>query len=413
MLRVCAGILVCFGLIAGAIPQSLSPIYRVDELRRLAISPELDGIMQPEEWEPLSTDGGVQSYFQWEPGRIFWAATANVDQAIVLSADLSADGWLKGGDNLEIRIYLKEDQPTFTVRLLDASTPAYRWQNGSVPPGSIRFEYRKSGDNWTLEASLETGPNIAAEGRSVGIRIDSEPAADEPRADTDMRGLANVTLNFDTHKNLPPGIKWKPIFANRTIAVADAFRVTYDLERQFDGPKPIKFEFRAEGLAQGDMATINQPLGPFDNNNRNRFEIQSPIRLEAKPGWRVVRAKLYDATGEAFVMRSSMRVAPLVDITSDASKIMRPGSRWRGKVTLNSNAISRLEGAIRIEAPNGWTVNSGQESQFRIGGARGRADTRFDIDIPENAYGEYYIVVTAVIGNSVVRQPIAVLIESE
>jgi len=387
--------------------------YRVEELRRLALSPQIDGVMQPEEWEPLSTDGGLPAFFQWEPGKLHWAGTAPAGKAITLSLDLSGDGWLRGRDNLEIRVLIKEEGPTFTVRLLDASTPAYAWINGSVPPGAIRFEVRPSGDQWTLEATLEAGPEIAKEGRTVGVRVETEDGASDPRTGTEMRLLANVSLNFDSHKLLPPGITWRPVIANRTIAVADPLRLSYTLQRQFDGPKPIKYEFRAEGLAAEDMGTIQQPLAAFDDRNQNRFEVMSPIRPEARPGWRIVRAKLYDATGNAFVLRSSVRIAPLLDLSANAPTMVRPGSRWRGRISLQSNSLNRLEGMVRIDAPTGWTVHGGQDATFRIGGARGRAETRFDIEIPPTAMGEYYIIVTAVVGDREVRQPIAVLVESE
>lgn len=401
------------GLIALVGYANAQATYRVEELRRLALSPQLDGVMQPEEWEPLSTGGGLPAFFQWEPGKLHWAGTAPRGKAITLSLDLSGDGWLRGRDNLEIRVFIKEEGPTFTVRLLDASTPAYTWLNGSVPPGAIRFEARPSGEQWTLEATLEVGPEVAKEGRTVGVRVETEDGAGEPRTGTEMRSLANVTLNFDSHKLLPAGITWRPVIANRTIAVVDPLRLSYNLQRQFDGPKPIKYEFRAEGLAAEDIGIIQQPLADFDGRNQNRFEIMSPIRRQARPGWRIVRAKLYDATGDAFVLRSSVRIAPLIDITANAPPVVRPGSRWRGRLTLQSNSLNRMEGIVRIEAPMGWTVHSGQETRFRISGARGRAESRFDIEIPATAVGEYYLVVTAVIGDSEVRQPIAVLVESE
>src|SRR5208283_2501321 len=76
----------------------------VKQTDRLALTPKLDGKIDPEEWDPFSSQGGLDTYFQWEPRKLHMAARVPVGQDLIVSLDLKGDGWLVGKDNVEVRV---------------------------------------------------------------------------------------------------------------------------------------------------------------------------------------------------------------------------------------------------------------------------------------------------------------------
>ena len=86
-------------VLAQAGPELTRPQGVTDPLR-LALTPQLDGVVMDQEWDQLvqTPDGPV--FFQWEPGAIYWAAKAKPGTDVVLSLDLAGDGWLVGDDNI-------------------------------------------------------------------------------------------------------------------------------------------------------------------------------------------------------------------------------------------------------------------------------------------------------------------------
>ena len=85
----------------------------------LALTPVLDGRLDPEEWLPIEMSAGFAGYLQWEPGALHFAGVAPKDTDVVLYLDLSADGWLVGDDNREIRIRFDIGTAVATARVLD------------------------------------------------------------------------------------------------------------------------------------------------------------------------------------------------------------------------------------------------------------------------------------------------------
>src|SRR5258706_9110170 len=94
-----------FLLLALAQPVSspFSAPLSVAEPDRLALTPKLDGKIDPEEWDEL-TSQSAPTYLQWQPGAIHAAATLAKDQVMVVSLDLSNNGWLQGKDNVDVRV---------------------------------------------------------------------------------------------------------------------------------------------------------------------------------------------------------------------------------------------------------------------------------------------------------------------
>ena len=102
-------------------PTAFVSSFSVRETTRLALTPKLDGKLSEEEWDRFAIIDGVQTYFQWQPGKLHGAATLPVGKDLVASFDLQGDGWLVGADNVEVRISWNKGAPTVRERILDAT----------------------------------------------------------------------------------------------------------------------------------------------------------------------------------------------------------------------------------------------------------------------------------------------------
>jgi hypothetical protein len=106
-------------LVAAGVGSSDSYLQSLDVPQpiRLELTPTLDGVIAPEEWDPFSS----QTYMQWEPGKVYIAGQMPAGKDLVLSIDRKGDGWLVGRDNIEFRVSQKDGKAVVTVRELDAT----------------------------------------------------------------------------------------------------------------------------------------------------------------------------------------------------------------------------------------------------------------------------------------------------
>src|SRR4051812_13139307 len=59
---------------APQVPQPFIDREDIADLTRLALTPKLDGKIDTEEWDPFVQSNGMDTYFQWEPGKLYLAA---------------------------------------------------------------------------------------------------------------------------------------------------------------------------------------------------------------------------------------------------------------------------------------------------------------------------------------------------
>src|SRR5580658_4963297 len=50
--------------------QPFSTPFMIAEQNRIALTPKFDGRLDTEEWDPLNRSGDMQSFFEWEPGKL-------------------------------------------------------------------------------------------------------------------------------------------------------------------------------------------------------------------------------------------------------------------------------------------------------------------------------------------------------
>ena len=378
---------------------NLSAMPMIDTPVRLAITPVLDGKLEPEEWDQLAG----QTYFQWEPEILYWAAKAAENEEVVLSLDYNADGWLVGDDNLEVRIRMEGGEARVRVRFLDATDPAGpQWRDGGVPPEAIKLAASPAeGGGWILESSYtppyQSGP---VEGRKVGVRVDKVAAGLDLGEPYLPRGLAFVSLQMDSSNGLLPEMSWKPVINNRSIAREDRLKFRFEVSRDSESLNLTRYEFRGEGLARDVVASGNQPFPPF-SRNRASLNIDSVISKTAVPGWRVIRAEIAGPNGEPVLLRTSVRIADLIDFEIPLREPLRASTDMqviKTSITLRSQFTGRMEGMFSVEVPSDWSVTKNKEAKFSIFHSRGTTKIPVEIVVPRNIVGVFPITFKAKVG---------------
>lgn len=381
---------------------SMAPNQMVDNLVRLAVTPVLDGKIEAEEWDKLAESNGGMTYFQWEPETIYWASHVKADQEVVLSLDYNADGWLVGDDNLELRIKFEAGEPRVRVRFLDATDPTGPiWRDGGVPPEAVKVAAATSEGGWVLEGSyvppFRQGPEA---GKRLGVRVDNVPL------DLDLgeaylpRGLAFVNLQMDSSRSLLPGMSWRPVVNNRSIAREDRLKFKFEIMRDDESVVLNRYEYRGEGLAQAMVASGNQPFPPF-SKNKVGLEFDSIIARDAVSGWRVIRAEIQGPNQEPILLRTSIRIADVIDFEVPIKENLQASTDMqilRTNVILRSQFTGRIEGTFFTEVPQDWSVAKGKEQKFSIYHSRGTARIPIEIIVPRNTVGVFPVTFRAKVG---------------
>ncbi|MCG9896034.1 MAG: hypothetical protein MH204_11230 [Fimbriimonadaceae bacterium] len=406
---------ICLSTILASVQTDPLEVQRpplVTGVVRLANTPTLDGDMGPEEWDGFSKAGGLETWFQWEPGSLYWAGNVPPGRNLVLSLDQSADGWLVGRDNLEITLNLsRQGEPSVRIRTLDATIPGQPvWKVGGALPESVRLAAKPGTAGTFIEAAFTPAFGQAPEaGRRIGIRLDAIAEGEEVSEPFRPRGLAYCFLQTDAGLDLPIGISWRPEITNRNIARLDRIGLRFRVSREEGAWTPTRVEMRGEGAARESLAQVVQPTPGFDSRGNLTMAYDSVIAPGSEVGWRVIRATFQNAAGETFTLRSSIRLSELVDIELGFPRETRASADAqiiRGTVTLRSQFSGRLQGVFSLTAPSEWTVTRGREQNFLIYHTRGTARIPVEFVIPRGAAGTFPLVFRAKIGEETVERVI-------
>ncbi|MCW5939143.1 MAG: hypothetical protein KF884_03605 [Fimbriimonadaceae bacterium] len=383
-------------------PRGVHPV-------RLALTPLLDGRLEDEEWEPLSSTDEARTFFQWEPGSLYWAVRAPLGQDVVVSVDESGDGWLVGSDGWEFRIAYADNKPVLSARRLDATEPeGPAWVPVSVPPEALRMAVGIEGEDWILESQwIPFEPVAPAAGRKMGVRIDTVPTGSDLGPAYLPRALSFVSLQMDQGRNLPIGFSWRPEYMVRSVPVEDRFKVRFRFVREGE----VRFdqiEYRPEGLAAKEMTAGRLPFPEWNQKGQASNVYESAISGSARPGYRILRSTLTH-NGAATELRSSFRIAELVDFDVNLPKSLplSPEARIiRGSVDVRSNGMKRVDGKFSFSVHPDWTVTRGRQTDFSIYHSRGVRKVPLEIIVPKDTMGVFPLMFQAVIGDKTVSRTI-------
>lgn len=376
--------------------QPFSSAFVIAEPNRIALTPRIDGKLDDEEWDPLSTSPDMKSFFQWEPGKFHIAAIVPTGHDVVASIDLKANGWLIGKDNLEIRISNATGKATVTARVMDGTGIAGpKWID--VPGFSISSVVAASADavNTTFEATI-SDPGLGLiptdKGTKLMLRVDDPLSTDPPAPPYLPRSLAPVTLVLQRSAALPPGLFFNPEGIGRTSIAGDSTHIRLG----FNGSNSMKLqrlELHSEGFAKNDTNQIAVPFPRFDDKGRSYMDYNSGIADGSPEGYRVLKGTLTTSDNISAVLECCYRVGPLVDFEIPRINIPVANTDRSVKIGINikSNFVKRVTGSLSIVVPDPLRVLNGGDRKIAIFTNRGQDRDGFEIFVPLNVNGTYPI----------------------
>lgn len=377
------------------------PVPEVQAIR-LASTPTIDGDLGYEEWQRLEGQGPGDFYMQWEPGIYYFAARFPVVNDLVISLDLEGDGWLNGTENYELKLRNTDSDPILGVRrLLNIRQTGPEFRDGGILPTAVTLDWTRDGDNMVVEGAVRAYllPR-PVDGKTIGIRMDSVPGGIGLGEAYMPRPTSKVFLQFDSSENLASGLAWAPAIRHRSVVPQERITMRFGFERM--SPVEIRdISIRGEGAAADSLQSIRRSFPNWSRTGRAGVDFRSEIAPGSTLGWRVIRADLVGPEGDLGTVRTSVRIAPLVDITSSLPLMMEKKDEpqlLKGQIFLESNAVGTMRGTLNMGIPSEWTIVSGQDRSFRIGSPRGRSRNDFEIIIPADTEGTYFITATVTIG---------------
>lgn len=410
-----SSLLLSFGLLQTPAAQFTAP-FNVAETQRLAISPKIDGMLADEEWDELSNENGVQSFFEWEPRVLNIAAKIPANQDMIISLDMKPNGWLIGRENLEARVSMVDGKPKVTVRQLDATqTAGPKWID---LPGFVvasKVAATTTADSTIVELSL-VDPGIgmfnAKPGDAIAIRVDAVAPDTAPAEPYLPRTLTQIKLTNERTAALPVGLKADAEGPMRVVLPGEATKIRLTFNGTNDlGIKRIKM--RTEGLGR-DVTNLSEvPFPQFDNKKRAFVDFDTKVDRAAEPGYRVLRGSLAFDNGPEATIETSFRIAPTVDFELAQPLLQTKGEAQKIKLGyfIRSNSPRRLDGQYKVEAPSGFDIKSGSGGGFIVYDSRGSIHRVTEIEIPANAKGTFPIKFTAYFGDRQVEETTWLTIE--
>lgn len=376
---------------SGQTPQPFISPFVVAEPRRMALTPNLDGKLEEEEWDELSIDNTMRTYLNWEPGRIFAAAKVPAGSDLIVSFDMKANGWLVGSDNIEVRV---NDRGAITARRLDATNPnAPVWKDMPEIGVASKAVVAKDGASTIYEVALDdpaTGVFDIERETKFAVRFDAVAASTPPSDPIFPRIMAPVQLAMWRAAGLPNALHFNPEGQGRITQPGQDVKIRF----AFNGNDKIgidKFGVRSEGLVRDDTSLLVTPFPLFDNKGRTFIDYQTPVRKKASFGWRIARGTLTTTDGLNSILQMSYRVAPPFDIDLIREVIKRPkkSNKWRTSYTISSNSNARVEGSLTVTPPEGFRLTSAADTYFSIYSSFGRVKKSFDMEFLDPKPGTY------------------------
>ena len=367
----------------------------------MALTPVLDGSLSNEEWQPFGKD----TYLQWEPGVVYFAAVVSDGDDLVIDLDPDGDGWLNGVDNTELRISSGSKVAARTLDTTPRSGPV--WKSKSASNVSV-FTTAQDG-RWIVEGriTLDSSKTIK-EGSVIGIDMETMPSGASTGPAFLPRSLAYRTLGFDSAENLPDGMEWHSSTKLREVAKEDQLRMDFDISGKSDF---TSYKLHAEGWAQNMMASVAKPFPGFDRNGHASLQYRSDIASGATAGWRILNASILDADGKEHVLRTSFKIADLIELEvslPDRIKFSADGQTLKGRVDVRSMGVGRVEGEYAILAPQTWQVVKGGPQRILIFNPRSREPINLEFTLPPGATGDYPITFTVNVGNMAFTKTVVV-----
>ncbi|RYG38900.1 hypothetical protein EON81_02420 [bacterium] len=377
--------------VAPVVPAPQMPNFAVApaavEATRIALTPVLDGRLEEEEWDPFATEGSGKTYLQWEPGGLHLAAHVGPGYEIVASFDLANDGWLKGKDNLELRI---APDGSVKARIVDATpTSGPVWID--IP--GFQLSTKVVAGPETIEASImDPGLGLLPEktGSKIGVRVDLVPIGSAVMEAYMPRVATPVSLAFYRAAGLPTGLKFEPENESKSVVPGQTVRLRFTYSGKNDMGLQ-RLNLRSEGPARMATSLIEVPFPTFDRKNRAFVDYDTPVASGASLGYRIARGSLTGADGIPSVMQVSYRIADPADaqLVLDRIPVAETDRSMKRNYYLRSNSGRPVNGKMKIELPAPLRILNGNDRNVPLGTSRSRIRQGFELFVPGGASGTF------------------------
>lgn len=385
-----------------AAAQSFTTPFPIAEQYRIALTPKIDGRLDDEEWDPLAKTADMQSFFQWEPGRLYIAAVVPDGHDVLASFDLHANGWLHGKDNLEVRLSNNQGKVSIVARIMDGTgIDGPKWID---LPGFSQSSYAAAADDGkatTFEACIrDTGLDIIpmVRGSKMLMRID-DPLTTDPQAPAYLpRTLSPVTLVMWRDEALPPKLVFNPELVGRSSLAGEGTR----LRLAFNGTEAMKLksiEMHTEGPSKGDTIQMTVPFPKFDDKGRAYVDYNTGVMEGSPEGYRVLKATLMTSDNVGGVMECSYRIGPYLDFDIVKPNVAAATTDRSLKFSFyaNSNSAKSVSGDVVVEVPDPLKIVNGALRSIGISTNRGNYRDEFELFIPANTSGTFPIKFVATV----------------
>jgi hypothetical protein len=401
-------ILVATSIAVSQDPSVLVQPQPVAEPVRLALTPNIDGMIKADEWDFFAQSNEGETFFQWEPGKLYFAGRFKADRELVVSVDTRQDGWLVGKDNVEFRIRVNGNSATVYARQLDATrATGPRWVD--LPKLSLA----------SLARASENNGEAVVEAMVQDPGVDILPIRDKERFNLRMDVIAQSSQSLDPFlprigtlvrlatqraSAMPVGLDWKVEDPGRSITQGRSASVRFSFSSKAN-PGLKKVEVKPLGMLARHAQTLTRPF-PELKKGRAFFDYETKAGSEAPTGFHLVATTLFTSDGIPSMIQASVRVAPLVDfsIVEDRFKLRTGVQELKIPFYIESNSTLRLDGSYSVELPARWSTVLGQERNFLIYNSRASVRRVLTIKMPADSAGTFPLHFKAVIGDRVVEQ---------
>ena len=393
----------------GTSSQTFSSAFSVAELNRIALTPKIDGTIDEEEWDLLTSTADMKGYFQWEPGKLHIAGQVPAGHDLVASFDFGANGWLIGKDNLEVRLSSVDSKVTITCRVVDGTgISGPKWIDLPGMSLASTAATTTSGEVTTYEATIgDMGIGLLPTdaGSKLMLRLDDPETTEAPAPAYLPRTLSPVTLVLQRSAALPEGLHFNTEGVGRSVVPGEStkLRLTYNGNNAM---KLQRLEMHSEGFAKNDTNQLAVPFPKFDDKGRSYVDYLTSVAEGSSAGYRLLKSTLTTADNISAVMESSYRVGPLVDF--EIPRLVVPVAPLDRSIRYTfyakSNSAHPVKGEVTVSVPEPLKVLNGADHKVNIVTARGRDRQTFEIFFPPNTSGTFPVKFAATLDGKKIEQ---------
>lgn len=378
------------------------------EAQRLKSRPILDGTIGENEWDPLYTigDGPVKGtvFVNWDADFLYFGARTDKPAWILFDLDTSADGWLRGADNLELVVapLNATGQPVLTARLLDAasSKDAPVWNDRVVDPKSIQIVQKAVGEGQVVELAIPKGiaalnprPNAVMACRADFLPDDTPPV---PTAPYEPHLLVDISL-VESRAVAAPGISPRFMLDDNKLIPGQNLRATFELLNQTDENYRIRaVTWQGEGPARDILKSIRDPNVPTLMGLKSlRLPYSSVLPESTVPGFYQLTVEAQLENGRSVVSTASFSVVEpfSIQILVQPEPISILGrTQITVKVEIQSAVPNYAQGEVELEVPANWEIHRGPKRRFYAEREDGVTRPSYTVTLPSTTQAGNYIL---------------------